>query len=90
MWRRVTIDSVPRQSWSSAPFLHNNMLGKFTGDPSVPGRMGAFNDAVEKLLWPEKRLNKTSIWRTQNECALHLRKEFVPKPLQALLIGWLH
>jgi hypothetical protein len=46
--------------------------------------MDAFNDAVEKLLWPEKRLNKASIWRTQNECALHLRKEFVPKPLQAL------
>ena len=70
--------------WSSAPLLHNNMLGKFTGDPSVPGRMDAFNDAVEKLLWPEKRLNKDSIWRTQNDCSLHLRKEFVPKPLQAL------
>ena len=63
--------------WSSAPFLHNNMLGKFTGDPSVAGRMDAFNDAAEKLLWPEKRLNKDSIWRTQNDCSLHLRKEFV-------------
>ena len=71
--------------WSSAPLLHNNMLGKFTGDPSVAGRMDAFNDAVEKLLWPEKRLNKDSIWRTQNDCSLHLRKEFVPfKPLQRL------
>ncbi len=70
--------------WSSAPLLHNNALGKFTGDPSVAGRMDAFNDAVEKLLWPEKRLGNASIWRTQNECALHLRKEFVPKPLQAL------
>ena len=69
--------------WSSAPFLHNNALGKFTGDPSVAGRMEAFNDAVDKLLWPEKRLNKASIWRTQNECSLHLRKEFVPKPLRA-------
>ena len=68
--------------WSSAPLLHNNMLGKFTGDPSVAGRMDAFNDAVEKLLWPEKRLNKDSIWRTQNDCSLHLRKEFVPKPLR--------
>ena len=68
--------------WSSAPFLHNNALGKFTGDPSVAGRMEAFNDAVEKLLWPEKRLNKASIWRTENECSLHLRKEFVPKPLR--------
>jgi hypothetical protein len=68
--------------WSSAPFLHNNALGKFTGDPSVAGRMEAFNDAADKLLWPEKRLNKASIWRTQNECSLHLRKEFVPKPLR--------
>ena len=45
--------------WSSAPFLHNNMLGNH-GDPSVRGGMDAFNDAVEKLLWPEKRLKKAS------------------------------
>ncbi len=70
--------------WSSAPFLHNNVLGKFTGDPSVAGRMDAFNDAVEKLLWPEKRPNKDSIWRTQNECTFHLRKEFVPPPFDRL------
>jgi len=70
--------------WSSAPFLHNNALGKFTGDPSVAGRLAAFNDAAEKLLWPGKRLDKASIWRTQNECSLHLRKEFVPKPFQRL------
>jgi cytochrome c5 len=70
--------------WSSAPLLHNNMLGKFTGDPSVAGRMEAFNDAIEKLLWPEKRLGNDSIWRTQNDCSLHLRKEFVPAPLQRL------
>lgn len=70
--------------WSSAPFLHNNALGQFTGDPSVEGRMRAFNDAAEKLLWPEKRLGKASIWRTEEECYLHLAKEFVPKPLRHL------
>ena len=70
--------------WSSAPFFHNNMLGIFTGDPSVEGRMRAFNDAAEKLLWPEKRLGKASIWRTENECALHVSKEFVPKVLWPL------
>jgi hypothetical protein len=70
--------------WSSAPFLHNNMLGKFTGDPSIAGRLDAFNDAIEKLLWPEKRLGKDSIWRTQNECTFHLRKEFVPPPFDKL------
>lgn len=70
--------------WSSAPFFHNNSLGKFTGDPSVPGRIAAFQDAVEKLLWPEKRLGKDSILRTQEECTLRLRREFLPEPLQGL------
>jgi hypothetical protein len=70
--------------WSSAPFFHNNMLGTFTGDPSVEGRLRAFNDAVEKLLWPEKRLGKNSIWRTQDDCGLHIRKEFVPELLKPL------
>ncbi|MDQ6622032.1 MAG: hypothetical protein M3Y86_00910 [Verrucomicrobiota bacterium] len=70
--------------WSSAPFLHNNALGQFTGDPSVNGRLQAFQDAAEKLLWPEKRLGKNSIWRTENESQLSLRKEYLPKPLQAL------
>ena len=70
--------------WSSAPLLHNNMLGKFTCDPSVPGRIDAFNDAIEKLLWPEKRPNKDSIWRTQTDCSLHLRKEFVPPELHVI------
>lgn len=42
------------------------------------------------MLWPEKRLGKGSIWRTQNECYLSLRKEYLPKPLQALADadGW--
>jgi hypothetical protein len=65
--------------WSSAPFFHNNMLGLFNGDPSVAGRLAAFNDAVEKLLWPYKRLGKATIWRTQNECGLHVRKEYLPE-----------
>jgi hypothetical protein len=36
--------------WATAPFFENNMLGAYTGDPSVKGRMTAFNDAAEKLL----------------------------------------
>ena len=79
-YRTASVASV----WSSAPLLHNNSLGTFTGDPSVAGRIAAFNDAIEKLLWPEKRLNRQSIWRTQNECRLQLRKEFVPVALRAL------
>ena len=71
--------------WSSAPFLHNNSLGKFTGDPSVSGRMEAFNDAVGKLLWPEKRLGVDSIWRTTRECSLQLQVAVIPEPLRTLL-----
>lgn len=41
--------------WATAPFLHNNEVGEFTGDPSVKGRMDAFNDAIQRLLWPAKR-----------------------------------
>jgi cytochrome c1 len=62
--------------WSSAPFLHNNSLGEFTGDPSVAGRMKAFNDAAQKLLWPEKRDN--IIWRTSQECNLQIQAAVMP------------
>ncbi len=41
--------------WSSAPYLQNNSVGIFNGDPSVQGRLAAFNDGIEKMLWPEKR-----------------------------------
>ena len=68
--------------WSSAPLLHTNMLGKFTGDPSVAGRMDAFDDAIEKLLWPEKRKGSDSIWRTSQRCYLHIRREYVPWALR--------
>jgi hypothetical protein len=71
--------------WTSAPFLHNNALGKFTGDPSVAGRMEAFNDAAEKLLWPEKRLGKDSIWRTTRECSLQIQGAALPPALRLLL-----
>lgn len=71
--------------WTSAPFFHNNALGKFTGDPSVAGRMEAFDDAIEKLLWPEKRLGKASIWRTTRECSLQLQGAAMPEPYHTLL-----
>jgi hypothetical protein len=74
--------------WSTAPFFHNNMLGKYTGDPSVAGRMEAFNDAAEKLLWPEKRLGKDSIWRTGEDCKLQLQSVEIPQPLRDMLKPW--
>lgn len=41
--------------WATAPFLHNNTLGKFTRDPSVGGRLEAFDDAINRLFWREYR-----------------------------------
>lgn len=41
--------------WATAPFLHNNALGRYTGDPSVQGRLDAFDDAFDKLLWKARR-----------------------------------
>jgi len=50
--------------WATAPYLHNNLLGTFVKDPSVSGRMAAFEDGMEKLMWPEKRLGAQSILTT--------------------------
>lgn len=71
--------------WSSAPFFHNNALGKFTGDPSVAGRMEAFDDAVRKLLWPEQRLGTNSIWRTSQRCSLQVQMAVISEPLRSIL-----
>ncbi|MGH6892391.1 MAG: hypothetical protein ACREEP_09060, partial [Dongiaceae bacterium] len=41
--------------WSTAPFLLNNTVGPFYGDPSVEGRMRVFQESIEQMLWPERR-----------------------------------
>jgi hypothetical protein len=56
-YRTPTIISM----WATAPYLHNNALGTYIKDPSVRARMLAFQDAAEKLLWPERRLGVQSI-----------------------------
>ena len=71
--------------WASAPYLQNNSVGKFSGDPSVPGRMAAFQDGIEKMLWPEKRLGVGSIYRTTVESWLVLSKSYLPPALFAVL-----
>jgi hypothetical protein len=62
--------------WCSAPFFHNNALGKPVPAVDVDSRMAAFNDAIEKLLWPEKRLGKDSIWRTTAESSIKIPKSY--------------
>ena len=56
-YRTASLTSI----WATAPYLHNNSLGIFIRDPSVSGRMTAFLDGIEKLLWPELRLGPQSI-----------------------------
>lgn len=71
--------------WATAPLLHNNSLGRFNGDPSVKGRVEAFHDAIEKLLWPEKRLGRDSIWRTSADCQIEVAGALIPEELRTLL-----
>jgi hypothetical protein len=59
--------------WATAPFLHNNSVGAFNGDPSVKGRVDAFNDAIHKLLWPRDRAGEKSIKRTTTRTYLNVR-----------------
>ncbi|MEY2558952.1 MAG: hypothetical protein QOE34_2377 [Verrucomicrobiota bacterium] len=40
--------------WATAPFLHNNTVGLFNNDPSVKGRLEAFDDGIHRLLTPGK------------------------------------
>lgn len=62
--------------WATAPFFHNNGLGLYNADPSVEGRMAAFNDAIEKLFWPEKRLGVRSVMLTTEDTELPLESGY--------------
>jgi len=72
-------------TWAGAPFFHNNALGEFTGDPSVEGRLKAYHDAMNKLLWPDKRLGVKSIYRSTQESWIHIYKNFLPAGLSVAL-----
>ncbi|MGI9501092.1 MAG: hypothetical protein ACR2P3_13730, partial [Geminicoccaceae bacterium] len=72
--------------WATAPYFHNNALGRYTNDPTVDGRLEAFNDGVEKLLWPEKRKDTycegesycPPVYRTTATSYLKLPHQYVP------------
>ncbi|MCI0540950.1 MAG: hypothetical protein L0Z50_37595, partial [Verrucomicrobiales bacterium] len=79
--------------WATAPLLHNNSLGLFNNDPSVNGRLAAFEDAMQKLLWPERRHENTNlnsatperlrrdhglIWRTPCDTYLSIPGKHLP------------
>lgn len=59
-YRTPTLASM----WATAPYFHNNSLGIVTNDPSIAGRLAAYQDAMEKLLWPDRRPGVRTIRRT--------------------------
>ncbi len=56
--------------WATAPYLHNNSVGEYNGDPSIAGRMAAYEDAMIKLLWPEHRRGLASMKVTTEDSRL--------------------
>jgi hypothetical protein len=78
--------------WSTAPFLLNNSVGRFNPSPSVEARMGSFQDAIEKMLWPEKREKDAVLGdkvpgvidRTTERCYLRIAPGYLPVWLKPL------
>ena len=50
--------------WATAPFFHNNRLGVYNQDPSVAGRVAAYEEAMGELLNPLSRDILGSIQKT--------------------------
>ncbi len=89
--------------WSTAPFLLNNTVGPFSGDPSVSSRMKLFDASIEQMLWPEKRDVDSelgakvggTIDRTTERSRVTIPSGFVPPLLQPMqgalhrLLPWL-
>jgi hypothetical protein len=77
--------------WSTAPFLLNNRLGPFSGDPSVEGRMKVFDASIEQLLWPEKRDHDEGfdgiIVRTMARSSVNIPRRSIPVELKSLIDG---
>src|SRR5262245_2672420 len=65
-YRPQTLVSI----WVTAPYLHNNSVGEYNGDPSIAGRMAAYEDGMAKLLWPERRLGIRSMKVTTEDSSL--------------------
>ncbi len=68
--------------WSTAPFFHNNALGGYNGDPSVAGRIAAYEDAMDQLLNPWKRDLLGSI-ETSTTTVTNAHGAALPTPIPA-------
>lgn len=69
--------------WSSAPYLHNNTVGSDFGDPSVAGRMRAFQDGIERMLMIKPRQH--IIWRTTKTSYINVPMVYLPDELRKLI-----
>jgi hypothetical protein len=70
-YRTATLAGI----WATAPYFNNNSLGVFTGDPSLAGRTRAYQDAMEKLLWPGQRPGVQSILKTTAKSSIVVNGE---------------
>lgn len=68
--------------WATAPFFHNNRLGYNNHDPSVPGRIAAYEDAMYLLLNPDTRDELGSIQRTDEVVQLPTSSGVVTLPVE--------
>ena len=83
--------------WSTGPYLLNNTVGPFNGDPSVAGRMAVFDASIAQMLWPEQRVRDSilgskvpgTIDRTDQRSEIIVPAGFVPEVLQPLR-SWMH
>jgi hypothetical protein len=90
--------------WSTAPYLLNNSVGEldpqykdaiYNPAPSVEARMRAFQDGIEKMLWPEKRETDPvfkkaepgvgSIYRTSSTSFIRIPLGFIPDRFRGLI-----
>ncbi|MEO6093953.1 MAG: hypothetical protein ABIT04_12880 [Novosphingobium sp.] len=72
--------------WSTAPYLLNNRVGPFNGDPSVAGRMAMFDASIRQMLWPETRERDTEtpnaegvIDRTDAQSFVYVPRSWIPR-----------
>jgi len=71
--------------WTSAPFLHNNAIGpREPADPSVKGRMNAFNESIERLLLIRPREN--IVWRTTATSYINIPQTYAPPILEKIIL----
>ncbi len=69
-YRTPTLANV----WATAPYLHNNSVGEFNGDPSVQGRLTAYQSGMEQLLGIAPRKGVDGIRRTTQFSKVHFQE----------------